>query len=173
MKDKISIPVTISLITLIFSIVIKLYSNLYFEPDSTSLVINSFGISRIQLLIFLTLINILMIFISAFGTNIFLNLSDYINKKSSLHNINRKVKIYLLYFIGYAIFNFLITLYVAINHIVIPTFYINTISIIFFGILSFIIYLMERAFTSKRRNLINVSLIFLLNGAISIVYILR
>lgn len=171
MKNKTLI--LISFFILILSILIKTYLNLYYDSINTALILDYFDISVLILLITLIIVNIFIIFISAFGTNVFLNVSDYINKQGVLKNTNRKTKIYLLYFIIYSMYNFLVALYSIITQRAMGVFYVNIISLIFFGLLSCLIYYIEDEYTVKKQNLINAILIFILNGIISIIYILK
>lgn len=168
MKNKYRLLVSTSLLFLTITTFSKIYLNLIFDPVNGKVILKILNLPTA--LIVLTLVNLFVIFITACGSNIFLNL---LNNKVKLKNNKTKTHIYLVYFVGYTSVNCISLTYTLISRRVINLFQLNIISLVFFIVLSIFIFQIENNIRGKKTALMATSIIFILNAIVPILSVLQ
>lgn len=169
-----SILIVISLFVLLISIVAKIHFNLKYNPIEGEILTDILDMPNSTIIIILTIINLFVVFISSFGTNILLNV---VNSWGHTNHIqkgeNLKFKIYLLYFTGYTILNGILIIYSISYKHVMNTLQLNILSILLFFIFSITIYKFIYEPKIRIKSLITVSSIFIINGMIPMLYLFQ
>lgn len=165
---------------LILEIIIffKVLLNMIYDLSSWEILSPIFNSNMKMAVMVFLIINTFLIFISALGTNIILNLVYY-KIYGELKPSSRKFKIYLIYFIGYTLINLISVAYTVINKTPLDLLYINILSLTFFVILSILIYYIELNNYKVQKRHLKVTLlctsilIFFCNGLITLFFVLN
>ncbi|MFX3660191.1 MAG: hypothetical protein ACE3JN_08945 [Ectobacillus sp.] len=158
----------ISFVILAITSFVKIYMNLLNDSKNGEIVLELFGFPT-ALTIF-SLVNLIIIFITACGTSIFLHVVNLnVKLKSSLI----KTKIYLVYFWGYAFINLLQILYTMVTKKIINIFQLNLISLLLFIVVSIYIYKIEYDVKGKKVALGVTSTIFILNSFVPLLSVFQ
>lgn len=163
--------IVFSSIILVISTVLKVKLNLHFDPVNREIILDV--LSMPLALTILSLVNIFVVFISAFGTNLFLNIISNVRGSSNIQNSNLKTNIYLIYIIGHSLLNLTFVLYTVMSENSVQQMYLNLTSLFFYFILSIFIYFVAKKLFKQRELIISVVAVFFLNGFMSIIFILN
>lgn len=157
-----------SFITLLISVIIKIKLNFHYE-DEIIMELTEFLSANSWLMIFV-IVNIIIVFVSALGTGIFINIIGNINSGTYK---DMKKDIYTLHFCVYTLINLLLTLGSVFTQRALNLIEVNALNIMFFGFLSFVLFLLVRNWLNRNKSLRIVLYIFILNSAFPIWYIIN
>lgn len=173
MRDKLKNPYLAFLVftsfTLIMSIILKIKLNFNYNPSDSKEILEIINMS-VALVLFV-IVNLFIVFISAFGTYFLLNLISTTRKHKSLKNSNIKTNIYLSYLIIHTAINLLLSVYIVIFEKAVDQTLLAIISLVFYSILSILLYYITKHMLAKKELLVSIILIFFLNGIMPILQI--
>ncbi|WP_077595984.1 hypothetical protein [Oceanobacillus kimchii] len=163
--------IVFSTITLVVSTMLKVKLNLDFDPVNREVILKI--ISLPFAIIALSLVNVFVVFISAFGTNLFLNIVSNVRGSGNIQNSDFKTNIYLIYIIGHSLLNLTLVLYIVMSENPVQQMHLNLTSLLFYFILSIFIYFVADKLFKQKELLISIVTVFFLNGIMPIIFILN
>lgn len=158
---KVKFTLLISIILLVVTSYLKTKFNLNINTQESKIILQNMNY-KMAMGIFIVS-NLFIVFISAFGTNLFLNIFVSLDLKT-IKDPLMKTRIYIYYFLGHSILNFIIYIYSILNNDIASNYFVNMSNLIFYVILSYIFYVETKKILSSKKLIIFLLIIFILNS---------
>lgn len=158
---RVKLALLLSTIFLVITIFLKTKFNLDIGSKESEMILDNINYN-IAIVVFL-LTNLFIVFISAFGTSLFLFIFANIDKKN-INDPQLKSRIYLYYIIGHSILNICVFIDSIIINDIASNLFVNALNLLFFVILTCLLYIEAKNILSTKLLVTYLVLIFILNS---------
>jgi len=158
---RIKLTLLLSTLFLIIIIFFKTKFNLDIDSKESEIILENINYNTAIVLFLLT--NLFIVFISAFGTSLFLFIFANVDKKN-IRDPQIKSHIYLYYIVGHSILNICVLIYSLTINDIANNLFVNVLNLLFFIILTYLLYIETKKILSAKLLFTYLSLIFILNS---------